>query len=192
MLAAAAMMLAGCVGSEDIYQIPAQPPQPKLALQTPPQRMLGPLQCVPYARDHSAVKLYGDAWTWWDQAAGKFPREASPQSGAVMVLTNYAGPERGHVAVVRALVSPREIRVDHANWLGDGAIYLDDPVWDVSADNDWSAVKVWNVQTGSWGLKIYPVQGFIGPGGADASAPDNPPMPQSQDQIALLNLIKAQ
>jgi len=35
-----------------------------------------PLQCVPYARDHSQVALYGDAYTWWDQAAGRFSRGA--------------------------------------------------------------------------------------------------------------------
>ena len=69
------------------------------------------------------------------------------------------------------VISPREIRVDHANWLDDGAIYLDDPVADVSADNDWSAVRVWNIKTGAWGGKIYPVQGFIGPGGSDANRP---------------------
>ena len=44
-----------------------------------------------------------------------------------MVLNNYAGADRGHVAVVRRLVSPREIRVDHANWLDDGSIYVNDP-----------------------------------------------------------------
>ena len=68
-----------------------------------------------------------------------------------MVLIGYAGPERGHVAVVRPLISAREIHVDHANWLDDGAIYLDDPVEDVSADNDWSQVRVWNIKTGGWG-----------------------------------------
>ena len=193
MLAGTAAMLAGCVSTEDIYHAPPPPPQPNLAMQTPPpQQAPGLLQCVPYARDHSSVKLYGDAWTWWDQAAGKLPRETAPESGAVMVLTNYAGPERGHVAVVRALVSPREIRVDHANWLGDGAIYIDDPVWDVSANNDWSAVKVWNVRTGAWGVKIYPVQGFIGPGSGASQSPDVPEVEPTPDQIALLNLIKAQ
>jgi hypothetical protein len=192
-LAGSAALLAGCVSTEDIYQAPPPPPpQPNLALQIPPQQMPGSLQCVPFARDHSSVKLYGDAWTWWDQASGKFSREAAPASGAVMVLTNYAGPERGHVAVVREQVSPREIRVDHANWLGDGAIYLDDPVWDVSAGNDWSAVKVWNVRTGAWGIKIYPVQGFIGPGAGGAEQQAVPDDEQTPDQIALLNLIKAQ
>jgi hypothetical protein len=192
-LAGAAILLAGCVGTQDVYRLPPTP-QPNFALQTPPRPAPEqiPLQCVPYARDHSNVKLYGDAWTWWDQAAGKFPREAAPQFGAVMVLANYAGPERGHVAVVRTLISPREIRVDHANWLGDGAVTLDDPVWDVSANNDWSAVKVWNGKTGAWGVKIYPVQGFIGPGEGAMDRQDDHAMPQTPDQIALLNLIRSQ
>lgn len=122
-----------------------------------------PLQCVPYAREHSGVKIFGDAYTWWDQAANKFARAQAPASGAIMVLAGYAGPERGHVAVVQKIISPREIRVDHANWLDDGSVYINDPVEDVSADNDWSAVRVWNIQTGNWGGHSYPVQGFILP-----------------------------
>jgi surface antigen len=121
-----------------------------------------PLQCVPYARAHSDVKLYGDAYTWWDKAEGKYPREAAPEPGAVMVLNNYAGPDRAHVAVVRRLISTREIRVDHANWLDDGSIYVNDPVEDVSESNDWSLVRVFNLKTAAWGGKVYPVQGFIG------------------------------
>jgi surface antigen len=121
-----------------------------------------PLQCVPYARAHSNVKLYGDAYTWWDKAEGKYPREAAPELGAVMVLNNYAGPDRAHVAVVSKLVSAREIRVDHANWLDDGSIYVNDPVEDVSEANDWSLVRVFNLKTDAWGGKVYPVQGFIG------------------------------
>ena len=121
-----------------------------------------PLQCVPYARTHSEVKLYGDAHTWWDKAEGKYPREATPEPGAVMVLNNYAGPDRAHVAVVRRLISAREIRVDHANWLDDGSIYVNDPVEDVSEANDWSLVRVFNLKTDAWGGKVYPVQGFIG------------------------------
>ena len=194
LLAGMAMMLAGCVSTEDVYYAPPPPSQPSLAQQTPPQQLPDQrsLQCVPYARDHSSVKLYGDAWTWWDKAAGKFSRETTPAAGAVMVLTNYAGPERGHVAVVRSLVSPREIRVDHANWLGDGAIYVDDPVWDVSDNNDWSAVKVWNTKIGAWGVRTYPVQGFIGPSGGGEDGPAAPATTPTADQIALLDLIKAQ
>ena len=43
------------------------------------------------------------------------------------------GRDRGHVAVVRDRFRAREIRVDHANWLDDGSIYVNDPVEDVSA-----------------------------------------------------------
>ncbi|MFN3286808.1 MAG: CHAP domain-containing protein, partial [bacterium] len=29
-------------------------------------------QCVPFARMISGVQIFGDAWTWWKQAAGKY------------------------------------------------------------------------------------------------------------------------
>jgi surface antigen len=121
------------------------------------------LQCVPYARDHSGIALRGDAYTWWDKAAGVYARGQDPIEGAVLVLNGYS-KHRAHVAVVRKIVSPREIRIDHANWLDDGAVYVNDPVVDVSEANDWSVVKVWNIRSGSWGTRTYHVQGFIGPG----------------------------
>ncbi len=161
-LAVVAAGLAGCASDENFES--GLPPGPSPGFETPAEKV----ECVPYARQHSSVKIHGDAWTWWNQAAGKYSRESVPETGAVMVLAGYAGPERGHVAVVRALVSPREIRIDHANWLGNGAIYLDDPVADVSPDNDWSQVRVWNIKTGAWGAHIYPVQGFIGPAAGSA------------------------
>lgn len=144
-----------------------------------------PLECVPYARARSHIDIYGDAYTWWDQAAGHYTRSSEPQQGAVMVLYGYAGPERAHLAVVRAVVDSRDIRVDHANWLDDGAVYVDDPVEDVSDANDWSQVRVYNQKAGAWGVHIYPVRGFIGPG------PDTNPVPvarsgSGQDAIAAL------
>ncbi len=165
-LAFAAAGLAGCASDPAVYESPPPEAASSAMLTTPPS----PIQCVPYAREHSGVKIYGDAWTWWNQAAGKFPREAAPEIGSVMVLAGYAGPHSGHVAVVRSVAAPREIRVDHANWLDDGAIYVDDPVADVSGANDWNEVRVWNIKTGAWGGKIYPVQGFIGP--ADGASND--------------------
>jgi surface antigen len=122
-----------------------------------------PLQCVPYARARSGVKIHGDAAGWWALAAGKYVRSSEPTIGSVMVLTGYAGPNRGHVAVVVALDSPRQIRVDHANWLDDGRIYRNDPVIDVSPDNDWSAVRVWDTRDNVLGARTYAVRGFIGP-----------------------------
>ena len=135
------------------------------AIKKPPT----PLQCVPYARQISGIPIYGDAYTWWEKAAGKFERSTAPKLGAVMVFTGYAGPSRAHLAVVRNLVSAREIKIDHANWLDDGQIYIDDPVIDVSSANDWSLVRVWNIRAGAWGGRTYPVQGFIGPGPENAS-----------------------
>lgn len=122
-----------------------------------------PLECVPYARSRSGVALYGDAGSWWAKADGRYTRSATPLLGSVIVLTGYAGPGRGHVGVVSELVSAREIRLDHANWLGDGAVYLEDPVADVSPENNWSEVRVWNPRERSWGTKTYLVEGFIGP-----------------------------
>jgi hypothetical protein len=123
-----------------------------------------PLQCVPYARDVSGVGIWGDANTWWSRAAGRFPRSSEPEPGAVMVMRG-ASSARGHVAVVRKVVSDREIVVDHANWLNTGEISLDNPVMDVSEDNDWSRVRVWYAPGGHYGGRVYEVQGFIlGPG----------------------------
>jgi surface antigen len=143
-----------------------------------------PLQCVPYAREHSQIKIMGDASTWWTQASGRYERGPNPAVGTVMVLFNYAGPQHGHVAVVRSVTSAREIRVDHANWLDDGAIYVNDPVADVSAANDWSRVRVWNIKTGGWGMRIYPVQGFIGPGSGNSGGALNPPADPLDDLVA--------
>jgi surface antigen len=152
--------LAGCASDMEYSEMPREPGHAAV-VENDSQT---PLQCVPYAREHSGIKIYGDAYSWWDKAAGHYPRSTLPAPGAVMVLNNYAGAQRGHVAVVRRVVGPREIRVDHANWLDDGSIYVNDPVEDVSGDNDWSAVRVYNLKTGGWGGKVYPVQGFIGSG----------------------------
>jgi hypothetical protein len=122
-----------------------------------------PLSCVPYARARSGIQIFGDAWTWWEQAKASYAREALPRTGAVLVLDDYAGPKRAHLAVVKRIISPREIRVDHANWLNDGNIYLNSPVVDVSASNDWSEVRVWNNRDGHLGVKNYKVRGFITP-----------------------------
>ena len=160
-IALLALSLEGCAG--DVMDYDPPPPMSRQPAQTMVENDgHKPLQCVPYARVHSGIKIYGDAYTWWNQAAGKYPRGALPEPGAVMVLNNYAGPNRGHVAVVRRVMDAREIRVDHANWLDDGSIYVNDPVQDVSRDNDWSVVRVFNLKTGAWGGRFYPVQGFIG------------------------------
>ncbi len=162
-----ALALEGCASGSDVMDYGQSPMPREHGHAMVEDSTHKPLQCVPYARDHSGVKLHGDAYTWWDKAEGKYPRGSAPEPGAVMVLHNYAGEDHGHVAVVRTLVSSREIRVDHANWLNDGSIYVNDPVMDVSEAGDWSAVRVFNLKTGAWGGKVYPVQGFIGGFGQD-------------------------
>jgi surface antigen len=131
--------------------------------ETPPT----PLQCVVYARTRTGINIRGDAADWWDRAAGKYARGKDPILGSILVLTGYAGPHRSHLAVVTAMVSDREIRIDHANWFDDGTILRNDPVVDVSPDNDWSEVRVFNPRTDALGARTYLVQGFIGPGRGD-------------------------
>lgn len=121
------------------------------------------LQCVPFARRLSGIEIYGDAHTWWRQAAGRYPRSSSPAPGSVMVLQGYRNANRGHVAVVTHVDSSRLVRVDHANWLNGGEISVGVPVLDVSPNNDWSEVRVWHVPGGHWGGRVYQGQGFIHP-----------------------------
>ncbi len=120
------------------------------------------LECVPYARARSGVALRGNAHTWWQAAAGRYPRDSQPRVGAVLVLKRRGGSQ-GHLAVVRAVVSDREVIVDHANWLNQGRIHLATPVRDVSAAGDWSRVRVWYTPGGHLGTGVYPAHGFILP-----------------------------
>ena len=77
-LAAVALLalgLEGCAG--DVMDYGPPPPMPRERAQTTVENDGHlPLQCVPYARAHSAIKIYGDAYTWWDKAAGKYSRGA--------------------------------------------------------------------------------------------------------------------
>jgi hypothetical protein len=131
----------------------------------PPRVLDGraPLQCVPFARNESGIQIFGDANTRWHQAAGHYPRSNSPAPGSVLVMHGYHDDSRGHVAVVQQILSSRIIRVDHANWLNRGEISLGVPVIDVSPNNDWSEVRVWNVPDRHWGGRIYQADGFIHP-----------------------------
>ena len=120
-----------------------------------------PLQCAIYARQRTNIALTGAARNWWPQAEGRYRRAATPSVGAVIVM---GGTEAGHVAVVTRVLGPRQIVIDHANWLGGGEVITGALVEDASDANDWSAVRVWNVETNSMGLRPYPVFGFVGPG----------------------------
>lgn len=121
-----------------------------------------PLTCVPYARSVSGIDLYGDAYDWWREAAGVYPRSHSPRVGAVLVFKRHGSMTAGHVAVVTAIESQREILVTQANWL-PGRIGYGVPVVDVSRDNNWSYVRVWYAPVQALGRTVYPTYGFILP-----------------------------
>lgn len=124
------------------------------------------LDCVPYARGISGVSIYGDAWTWWDGARGRYQRGQKPREGGVLALRRTERLRQGHVAVVARVVGPREIRVDHANWGNDaatrGRVYRDMAAIDVSPANDWTEVRFWNGRAAAYG-SVYPAHGFIYP-----------------------------
>lgn len=117
--------------------------------------------CVEFARLASGIALFGDAKTWWDKARDAYARLTSPTPGAVMVFDTRKTMRSGHVAVVKRVISNREVVIDHANWGRDGKIYLNAPVVDVSANNDWSIVKVWNFHTNQMGTTAYSLKGFV-------------------------------
>ncbi|MEM8949003.1 MAG: CHAP domain-containing protein [Pseudomonadota bacterium] len=133
-------------------------PKPLLAKIVVPSR---PLQCVPYARELSGIQIRGNAWTWWAQAKGRYPRSESPEAGAVMVLKKKNAASLGHVAYVEEVIDNRTLIVSHANWLNQGRLHNNTPVIDVSRNNDWSAVRFWNTEGGHFGGNTYYPYGFI-------------------------------
>ena len=122
-------------------------------------------QCVPFARAASGIQIYGDAWTWWDQADGRYERGHAPRSGAVIVFARSDRLPLGHVAVVSRVVEKRVVMLTHANWSrlngARGHAEQDVTLFDVSPDNDWSSVKVWFRDSDGLGGTTYPVDGFI-------------------------------
>jgi surface antigen len=122
-------------------------------------------QCVPFARLISGVQIYGDAWTWWKQAAGKYETGFSPKSGAVLCFKPSGKMRLGHVAVVSQVLTERVIQITHANWsrIGGtrGQVEKDVTVIDVSPAGDWSEVKVWYDPVRDLGSSTYPTHGFI-------------------------------
>lgn len=122
-------------------------------------------ECVPFARAASGIQIYGDAWTWWDKAAGKYRRGYTPREGAVIVFARSPRLPLGHVAVISRVVDSRVVMVTHANWSRvdgvRGRVEQDVTLTDVSAAGDWSAVRVWYRGSAGLGSTAYPVDGFI-------------------------------
>ena len=123
----------------------------------------GGISCVPFARSNSGISVSGNAWQWWDNAAGVYQRGSVPAAGSVLAFRANGRMHLGHVAVVTNVINAREIEVEHANWWGPGmhgGIARNIPVVDVSDNNDWTAVRVGLGQSGEFG-SVYPTYGFI-------------------------------
>ncbi len=122
-------------------------------------------QCVTFARMFSGIQIFGDAWTWWNQATGKYTTGETPQSGSVLVFKRNGAMHDGHVAVVSRVLTDRIIQVTHANWSiiqgNHGKVEQDVTVVDVSPKGDWSQVKVWYDPIRDLGNTVYPTYGFI-------------------------------
>ena len=121
------------------------------------------MSCVPFARSDSGIALAGNAWQWWDHAAGMYARGKTPEPGSVLAFRSNPRMRLGHVAVVSRVINAREVEIDHANWWGPGmhgGVAHNVPVVDVSEANDWSAVRVGLGRSGDFG-SVYPTYGFI-------------------------------
>ncbi len=123
------------------------------------QRLNTGLQCVPFARADSGIKIVGNANTWWDHAAGVYERGTRPELGSVLNFRGNSAMPMGHVAVVSKVLNPRTVQIEHANW-APGTVSRDVTVIDVSPANNWSAVRVSLGHTTDFG-SIYPTYGFI-------------------------------
>jgi surface antigen len=125
------------------------------------------LQCVPYARQVSGIRIFGDAHTWWDRAAGRYARGNRPRPGAVMSFRPYGNMRLGHVAAVSRVIDSRTVLLRHANWslIGGRRGQIEDDVRavDVSEANDWSEVRVWFAPIQGLGTTHWPINGFIYP-----------------------------
>jgi hypothetical protein len=92
------------------------------------------------------MSISGDGRMWWYNAAGFYARGQRPEPGSVLAFPGSGSMSRGHVAVVERVVDSREVHIHHANWGGPGLrrgqVMRGVRVIDVSASNDWTAVRV--------------------------------------------------
>lgn len=130
-------------------------------------------QCAPFARMFSGIQLFGAAAGWWKSAVGKYLQGNTPRPGAVLVFKAVGSMRSGHVATVSEIVSPREIKVTHANWSiingHRGQVERDVSVIDTSDAGDWSQVRVWYAPIKDLGTRAYPTYGFIYADSTDAA-----------------------
>ncbi len=130
------------------------------------------LTCVPFARALTRLQLAGNGADWWTAANGRYTRSQTPLTGGVLVFKRSGRLPDGHVSVVSQVLDARRIHVIQANWV-PGQLDLDQLVVDVSARNDWTAVRVWYPPTNQLGASTYATFGFV-----------LPPSPMGHDELA--------
>ncbi|HEX5262338.1 MAG TPA: CHAP domain-containing protein [Phenylobacterium sp.] len=122
-------------------------------------------QCVPFARLISGIQIFGDAYTWWQQAIGKYDVGFQPKAGAVLCFKPTERMRLGHVAVVSQVLTDRIVQITHANWSpiegSRGKVEKDVTLVDVSPEGNWSQVKVWYDPSRDLGGSTYATYGFI-------------------------------
>ena len=144
------------------------------------------LQCVPFARDATGIRIFGDAHTWWEKAKGRYGRGFKPRPGAIMAMRPAGNSRLGHVAAVSKIIDERTVLISHANWSGPGVIERNVKAVDVSPAGDWSKVRVWHGPSGKLGQRHWPTFGFIYKDGkgADDLAPSRRTSSRSRDIVA--------
>jgi surface antigen len=124
------------------------------------------INCVQYVKASSEFNISGNAWLWWDHAAGIYERGKTPREGSVLVFKRTNKMHSGHVALVSRVLDGRTLLIDHANWgagRGEkGRVQRGVLAIDCSSRHDWSAVCVWNEKFEVYG-RPYPTNGFIYP-----------------------------
>jgi hypothetical protein len=120
------------------------------------------VECAPFARALTGVRLSGAAADWWPGSEGRYAHSQQPEVGSVLVFRRSRRLPSGHVAVVSGVLSRRQIVVTQANWVHH-RVTRDQAVFDVSGNGDWSAVRVWWPPSGQIGVADYPTYGFIRP-----------------------------
>lgn len=118
--------------------------------------------CVRAVRSMSDFTIQGDAWTWWQHSQGVYEHDRRPAEGSVLVFKKTGRLGRGHVSLVSAVIDRRTIEVDHT-WDRSSKIRRGMTVVDVSPNNDWSKVRVWNEPSDTLGSSVYPTYGFVLP-----------------------------
>jgi hypothetical protein len=161
----APLALAACVDASN--DAPHPPPGLRPAVLTRVDGLPPPTQCALFAREFTGIHIRGDAWSWWDLAAqNDYPRRDAPHPNTIIVLRSTPQLPLGHVGIVKRIVGPREITITHANWGMDDPtkriVHDSTAVVDVSPNNDWTQVRLWNAPAHAFG-KVYFAYGFIYP-----------------------------